>query len=178
MNGPTKTENLILETTCEQLRKEAEQLRKENEELRGRLVKKHLPEEYESWEQVWKRQRDTLKERDQLKLHVQVLREALIELWDFTGESHISNCSINDPSEPSCDCGHEQIYRRLENVIPNALSTTPSLNDYVPRSVADELINYVRHYNCCPAPIDNCSCSCGLTQALTAYQSTQKEQTK
>lgn len=142
--------------------KEVEQLRKENKVLLGDL------------QSCQARHEALVNERDQLKLHVQALREALAELWNFTEESHKSNCSINDPSEPSCNCGHEQMYRRLEHVIPNALSTTPSLNDYVPRSVAD--IVYRRALEVVLANKFEITLKMDhLRDAFTTYELTQKE---
>lgn len=155
--------------------KEIERLRKENEVLLGDLQSCQAGHEA------------LVKERDQLKLHVQVLLEAL-EL----GLENLRNVvvTLHHKSVISPDA------RDAINKIKDTLSTTPSLNDYVPRSVADELcqstqwgydrLSHLLFINDNPKSIE---ASFGTNEtmqtlriqlkhikdALTAYQSTKKE---
>lgn len=136
-----------------------QELTAENAELRDRLIKEHLPKEYKTWEQVWQRQIEILKENQSLSLQVAQLGEALNEV---VNEVDI----IVDAA-------------RMEKWKP-ALSTLPSPSDWVRRDVAEKLFLALQYAGReiditakCHLPT-NCTASkpCKRCEALALYHQT------
>lgn len=67
---------------------------------------------------------DAVEQRDANRRRISTLQSALEKAVEALTTGHTSNCSIQSPDEPFCDCGYGQFYEEALAAIREALLPT------------------------------------------------------